>query len=176
MIISIGDTMEKEAARLIRDNRNLISSRNFDEFYRKLEVYDDGSEETASLVTTTTEMFFAAGIDPTPFFKEHIPTAYAYNLTLPNSTIVIHKPVEIICEDAFTDIENCEIVKLPVTLKTIDNYAFAYDRALKEMHYPGTYDEWKKIGKGFSWARGTNFILFCSDWAVEINSGLEKVL
>lgn len=176
MIISIGDNMKKEAARLIRDNRDLINSRNFDKFYRKLEVYDDGSEETASLVTTTTEMFFAAGIDPTTFFKEHIPTAYAYNLTLPNSTVVIHSPVEIICDYAFMAIENCEVIKLPETIKTIDKYALAYIRTLKEIYYPGTYEEWKKISKGFSWSRGTSFILFCSDWAVEINSGLEKVL
>ena len=67
-------------------------------------------------------------------------------------------------------------VTIGKNVTSIGSYAFAYDRALKEMHYPGTYDEWKKIGKGFSWARGTNFILFCSDWAVEINSGLEKVL
>lgn len=167
--------MEQAIATIMRQNIDLIKAREFDSLYLIFADIARESEETQSMVTTATQMFFDMGINPIIYFKEEIPEAFAFNLELPEAVVVIPYPVREIGDDAFTD-ANFEALKLPMSISSIGQYALAYCRVLKEVHYPGTYAEWKRLHKGYGWANQSHFTLFCSDWAVDVNSGKEKIL
>ena len=71
-----------------------------------------------------------------------------------------------ICSYAFNNVNKLETVYLPASLKSIENYGFAYcepDNEIK-MIFAGTKEQWSNVEKGSRWNYNSNFsTIICSD-------------
>ena len=68
--------------------------------------------------------------------------------------VEIPKGVKTISKYAFSNCEKLKTIHLPDTLETIENFAFAVS-PIKDIHYSGTKEQWKKIKKNAGWVHST---------------------
>ncbi len=79
-------------------------------------------------------------------------------------TSVILKDVKIIGESAFSGLEITEIT-IPVSVESIESYAFGFCDQLEDFNYEGTLDQWKQIALGTGWKSDTLswWVIHCTD-------------
>ena len=163
--------MKSTISTLIKNNIDMVRTRNFDGLYQIFEEWSVIYDSSESIITTATQLFLEMGIKPWIYFKDTIPNSFAYGLTLNSKRIDITYPVRIIGADSFMQIDGVDTISLPSTITSIGSYAFAYNPSLKEIIYAGTYEDWKKIVKGYGWAKYSKFTIVCSDIVKEVEIG-----
>lgn len=89
-------------------------------------------------------------------------TAFDYACEL--KTVVIEEGVSYIRESCFIDCGSLENVYLPASLITLGNRAFTRCYELKEIHYAGTVDRWKKLFTDNLMFKDSNVtVIHCAD-------------
>ena len=76
------------------------------------------------------------------------------NITIPSTYRSL--PVNEIIEWGFSNLTNLTSITIPVSIKTIGNYAFYGSSNLSTMNYSGTENQWNQIQLGVNGAAGTN--------------------
>lgn len=82
---------------------------------------------------------------------------------------------ELILEEGIERIQGIEYcsnlttLRLPVSLKTIDNYALSNNNNLKDVYYAGTKSQWYQITLGSNYNKGSLFeVVHCSDGDLDL--------
>ena len=139
--------------------KNFLSRDDVKEFIRDkkwIEVYSYLYELTmeldnSDLYSEFLALMYDCGIDIFDQLKNRLPNQMFYGWSKDSRFDVINIPegIEEIGAEAFCMSETIEQIYLPTTLKYIGFGAFAYSD-IKEIHYPGTREEWDKIKLGGS--------------------------
>ena len=59
-------------------------------------------------------------------------------------------------------------ITLPLSLKTLDSYAFSGCKALQTIRYKGTKAQWKQVDKGRGWDKDLPaYTIFCTDGSIK---------
>ena len=78
--------------------------------------------------------------------------------------VTINEGVEKICSCAFDCCENLQVIYLPKSLKTLEEFSFSNCKLLKEVHFSGSNLEWEKIDKQQNWNKNSgDFTIIFND-------------
>lgn len=119
-------------------------------------AFSECLDTTAMTVDTDNEIYYSEG--------NCIVEKATKKLVAGCPTSVIPKDIKIIGESSFSSLELTEIT-IPVSVESIENFAFGFCDKLEDFNYEGSIDQWKEIKLGTGWKSDTLswWVIHCSD-------------